>query len=336
MSNSSGTPPPERFKAQEALDVSRAPGAPEGSDPQVSASGVASNDGALIAKTVPEVDTTTTAGVVASSTMGEAATSSLAAMTGATTRAPTTPGDDNNVDKEPKVVMGHPGLGASGRVSVPEAMDTALFALDQVRDVLQRERRGLDEEQQCLIEWASLLKKQSASEKEKVAEKRERLDKMEVVFKEEVTIGLLDAQARELMEKAKELYAAAEARANANIKMQEDHNGQAIGLAQLERMVAGWELEVREKEEEVTDMLERGCNELSSCEADLNTYETALEADRKSLGDLRVEVLACQHVIELKANHLAFREKELANMEKRLAERQPQELATTHKKLEEI
>jgi hypothetical protein len=61
---------------------------------------------------------------------------------------------------------------------------------------------------------------------------------MEVVLKQEVTINLLDAQAQELMEKAKELYIAAEARSNANIKAQEDLNGQAIAIAQQEQMVA--------------------------------------------------------------------------------------------------
>jgi hypothetical protein len=92
---------------------------------------------------------------------------------------------------------------------------------------------------------------------------------MEVVLKQEVTINLLDAQAQELMEKAKELYIAAEARSNANIKAQEDLNGQAIAIAQQEQMVA--EQELWEMEEEVTDMLEHGCSEPSSREADLNT-----------------------------------------------------------------
>jgi hypothetical protein len=50
-------------------------------------------------------------------------------------------------------------------------VDTTLFALHQVQDILQRERRGLDEEQQCLMEWGSLLKKRTTSEKEKAMEK---------------------------------------------------------------------------------------------------------------------------------------------------------------------
>jgi hypothetical protein len=76
------------------------------------------------------------------------------------------------------------------------------------------------------MEWGSLFKKQTTSEKEKAVLKREQLNKMEVVLKqEEVIIGLLDAQAKGLMEKAKDLYANVEAHADATIKQQEDLNG---------------------------------------------------------------------------------------------------------------
>jgi hypothetical protein len=75
------------------------------------------------------------------------------------------------------------------------------------------------------MEWGSLFKKQTTSEK-KAMLKRERLNKMEVVLKqEEVIIVLLDAQAKGLMEKAKDLYANVEARVDATIKQQEDLNG---------------------------------------------------------------------------------------------------------------
>jgi predicted nucleic acid-binding Zn-ribbon protein len=69
---------------------------------------------------------------------------------------------------------------------------------------------------------------------------------------------MLDVQAQKLMEKAKELYADAEARADATIKAWEDLNGQVIGIAQWEWMVAEQEQQVREKEDEVTSMLEHG------------------------------------------------------------------------------
>jgi hypothetical protein len=68
-------------------------------------------------------------------------------------------GDDDNADEEPEVIMGHPSLGAPEQVFIPTIVDTTLFALHEVRDVLQWERRGLDEERQCLMEWGSLLKK---------------------------------------------------------------------------------------------------------------------------------------------------------------------------------
>jgi hypothetical protein len=101
-------------------------------------------------------------------------------------------------------------------------------------------------------------------------------------------------------------------------------------------MVTEREEEIWEKEEEVTDTLELGCSELSSHKANLNTRETTLEADRTSLGDLCIEVLACELSAELEASQLAFRDKELTEKEKRLAETQPQELAIACKRLEEL
>jgi hypothetical protein len=71
-------------------------------------------------------------------------------------------------------------------------------------------------------------------------------------------------------------------------------------------MVAVREEELREKEEEVTGTLECGRSELLFCEANLNTRETALEADQKSLGDLHVEVLAHELSVKIKASQLAF------------------------------
>jgi hypothetical protein len=68
--------------------------------------------------------------------------------------------------------------------------------------------------------------------------KQEWLTKIEGMLKQkEVSISLLNAQAEELLEKAKELYTTGEAHANANIKMQEDLNRQAIAIAQWEQLV---------------------------------------------------------------------------------------------------
>jgi hypothetical protein len=98
-----------------------------------------------------------------------------------------------------------------------------------------------------------LLKERTASEKQKAAVKRARMDKMELLLnQEQVAIDLLDAKAKKLMDSAKELYADAEAHAEAIIK----------------------------QEEEMVDVsLERRHNERLSHEVNLNTREAALGAE---------------------------------------------------------
>jgi FtsZ-binding cell division protein ZapB len=61
---------------------------------------------------------------------------------------------------------------------------------------------------------------------------------MEVVFQQDhIAIGLLDAEVQELIEKANELYAVAEAHGEANIMAQEDLNRQVITIAHQEQTV---------------------------------------------------------------------------------------------------
>jgi hypothetical protein len=128
---------------------------------------------------------------------------------------------------------------------------------------------------------------------------------------------------------AKELYATAEARGETNIKVQEDINKQAVSIAHQEQAV-------QEKEDEIAGMLDYGRSELSSHETNLDTHEAALEANQKSLADLCTKVLARELAADLKANHLAIREKELADIEKQLPMTLPEEVATTQKRLEEL
>jgi hypothetical protein len=97
-------------------------------------------------------------------------------------------------------------------------------------------------------------------------------------------------------------------------------------------VVAEREWELQEKEEEVASMLERRRSEVSSREADLDTCETALEVDRKSLGDLRAEVLTNELAADIKANHLTFRERELADKEKQLVVMPPPKAGSHTKK----
>jgi hypothetical protein len=56
--------------------------------------------------------------------------------------------------------------------------------------------------------------------------------------------------------------------------------------------------------------------------------------NQKSLVDLRMEVLACELTTDLKANHLALSQRELATREKQLPAMLLQELAATKKRLE--
>jgi hypothetical protein len=77
---------------------------------------------------------------------GEVATGGLVAMTG--------DGDGNELE----VVMGHSGLQTLRHISLSEAMGMTHFSLRQAQDVLQWERADIEEEQQCLMEWGSLLK----------------------------------------------------------------------------------------------------------------------------------------------------------------------------------
>jgi hypothetical protein len=100
--NPNETPPPQRSSAQEDLNVSGAVGSPVDHDPQVSAAGVPSNEGTLIIKTIPEVDSTTIASAMTSSMVGEAAVGGPRTTTGN--------GDSNELD----VIMGHPSLRADG------------------------------------------------------------------------------------------------------------------------------------------------------------------------------------------------------------------------------
>jgi hypothetical protein len=119
---------------------------------------------------VPEIDTTILAGAAASVMMSEAIAGSPAttpspvvgvSQTVAMTISVATRDD---APEEPEVIMGHSDLGALRQVSVPEVVDTTLFALQQVQDMFLREQKNLDDERVHLLTWGSMLKKRTASE----------------------------------------------------------------------------------------------------------------------------------------------------------------------------
>jgi hypothetical protein len=229
---------------------------------------------------VPEVDTTTSTGAA-------------------------TTGDGDNDELE--VVMVHSGLRAPEHVSLSEAMSMSHFALLQAQDVLQREWVDVEEERRHLSEWGSLLKECTISEREKAVTKWEQLDEVERLLAQQwAAIDLLNTNVEKLLALAKELYVVAEVRGEANIKAQEDLSKQAVAITHQEQALAEREQVVQEKEEEIAGMLDRECSMLMSRETDLDTREAALEADQKSLADLRAEVLARELAADLKTNHLAF------------------------------
>jgi hypothetical protein len=101
-------------------------------------------DGTPISEMVSEMDTTTSVGAVASAMRSEVVagdpTTTTSPVVGVSQTAASTTsaaiGDD--APEEPEVVMGHPDLGAPGQVSVPKAVDMALFALQQEQNVFLR------------------------------------------------------------------------------------------------------------------------------------------------------------------------------------------------------
>jgi hypothetical protein len=182
-----------------------------------------------------------------------------------TVTATTSMGADDNVVEGLEVIMGHPGLRASGTVSLSEAMGTTHFALNQAHNVLRLEREDINEERLHLSVWVSLFKQRTTSEKEKAEARQKHLDVMEVLYnRRQAVANKLDAQTQKLLHDTKELYAVAEARANATIKQQEDLNAQAVATAQWEQAVVEQELKLQEKEEQGDLRLERELKALAS------------------------------------------------------------------------
>jgi hypothetical protein len=99
-----------------APDVSTALEAPEGHDSQVSATGTASNDGTLIIKTAPKTDTTITTGAAAFQMVGKLVAGGPTTMIGPMIRASSqAPGDDDNANEDPEIIIGHPVWELQGR-----------------------------------------------------------------------------------------------------------------------------------------------------------------------------------------------------------------------------
>jgi hypothetical protein len=105
----------------------------------------------------------------------------------------------------------------------------------------------------------------------------------------------------------------------------------------VEREQAVEELEQRLQEREGLDDIELGCEleAIITCESNLNSHEATLEMEQKALEDSRLTVVSRGVAADVRETDLDTRAVELVEREKRLAERQMQELATSQKRLEE-
>jgi hypothetical protein len=169
-----------------------------------------------------------------------AAASDVAALTGLTTGAPsssphmvatiTSTSTDDNAIEEPEVIMGHPSLRVVGTISLSEVMGMTHVVLNQAHDVLHREREGINEERLLLSVWVDMME---VKEKAEVWQKC--LNVMAVLYsRRHAVANKLVAQTQKWLHEAKELYAAAEAGANATIKQQEDLTAQVAAITQRE------------------------------------------------------------------------------------------------------
>jgi uncharacterized protein (DUF3084 family) len=96
------------------------------------------------------------------------------------------------------------------------------------------------------------------------------------------------------------------------------------------------ELELQEREEQDDLSLDRELESLTTHESDLSSRATTLAMEWKDLEETRAGVLARELTSDIRDVRLNSKDEELADREKRLAEMQLQELATTHRRLEEL
>jgi hypothetical protein len=140
-----------------------------------------------------------------------------------------------------------------------------------------------------------------------------------------------------------EAHAEADACVDACAKLQADLERCLSDVSLQELAVAGREWELQEKEEESARKLERESSELQSHANDLSTHEATMEEEWGRLRKTREFLYTCELTITsqegtLKHHAIALtvKEKELANKEKWLADAGLQELAITHKMVEDL
>jgi uncharacterized protein (DUF3084 family) len=83
-------------------------------------------------------------------------------------------------------------------------------------------------------------------------------------------------------------------------------------------------------------MLDLELEVLATHESGLSSHEATLAVEQKDLEETRIRILARVLAADIRDVRLNSREEELADREKRLAKRLLQELATAHRRLEEL
>jgi hypothetical protein len=120
VSTSSGTPPLDRSRARSALGAHGAQDVSECRDPQGPSIEALRGDGTPYMETVPDMDTTTMMGAAASVTTSEVAAGGMMTPSSPAFGVPqilavtTSAAIGDDALEGPKVVMGHPDLGALG------------------------------------------------------------------------------------------------------------------------------------------------------------------------------------------------------------------------------
>jgi hypothetical protein len=183
--------------------------------------------------------------------------------------------------------------------------------------VFLREQKIFDDERARLLMWGSMLKDWTAFEQQKAVATRKQLNVMEIQLdRRQAVTDHLDAQARKLLDDAKELYAAVKARANATIKQEVDLAACTLVVSEQERAMAKQEQGLWDKDEVFNRRLDRELEGIASHETDLDSHEATLAGEHESLEMTRSEVLAHDLAADIKDERLNSWAMELMDREK--------------------
>jgi hypothetical protein len=202
-----------------------------------------------------------------------------------------------------EVVLVHPTPYALDDISVGEAVSTA-------HQTLHHEGEDLADERRRLQLWASMLKRTTVFERAVAWARQHGFDlQVEVIAQR-------DADSRQALTDARELYASAEARSSAITKQEEDLAVRAHQVNQREREVEMLEGLLQEREELDDITLRWELEVLSTHETSLDHREADLELEQKALEDTRAQILARELDADAQDTGLRDQEAQLAVRER--------------------